>query len=354
MTDPIDGPLKTLIIGAGRRVKNNFLPALSTMRKDFNIVGIHATSRVRAQPLSDQWGIPVVDDLGDYDLRAVDVVAISVPTGANKIALQKLAPFSDRLKIVIDTPISSSRAEMKEIWPLLSDFTSAFAAEDYMNFPPFALARAALAAGLIGNIRQIELENIGYLYHGLALIRSFVGFAKVIASWRLREDNIETIFYKIEGGLKASVIGPYLRAGRLVIRGTKGELIYSDSDIDDCRPSGDGKFYIRSSRDHHGAISGFTVVDGTGILPGLSLAVPTFRAMTEMEFDDKSDLNLLRGCGLAAVFSAIKRPDGLNDQYGVENALYDGVISRAATKGRMPYDPFRLIGTDIVRVVRAL
>ncbi len=109
----------------------------------------------------------------------VDIVAISVPTSQNAAVLRKLKPSASTLMILIDTPIAWNGAELAACNPLLSDFKHVAVAEDYMNFAPFSLMRRAVKAGLIGKPKALTLTNTGYLYHGLALIRSFADFKPV-------------------------------------------------------------------------------------------------------------------------------------------------------------------------------
>jgi hypothetical protein len=68
--------------------------------------------------------------------------------------------------------------------------------------------------------------------------------------------------------------------------------------------------------------------------------------MREMEFSDKTDLNLLRSCGLADVFRSISHERNLNRAYGPTNAFYDAFVSRRATAGLKPLDPFNTFGAS--------
>jgi predicted dehydrogenase len=338
---------RVLIVGAGRRVANNFLPALTCLADQFRIVGLQATSRVRAEPLGALWKVPAFTELTDELLGAADIVAISVPTSANADVLNKLRDHAARLHIVIDTPIAWNRRQLWRTWNVLKLFPKVTVAEDYMNFPPFELARRVAFSGLLGSLKSAELRNIGYLYHGLALIRSLNGFAKIRASRRSRQTHGQTVHYTLDSGFRADVVGPYERSGRLTLVGEKASLTY-----DDLRPKetqGSGEILIRSAHDGLGEITGFETHGG-----GDFGAVHTqIAAMRSMPFEDKSQLNLLRGSGLAAVFRSVSTPDGLNSRYGPKNAIYDGVASRMAESGRLSFDPLRVIGWDLPSALRS-
>jgi predicted dehydrogenase len=181
MTEP-QNPLRVLIVGAGRRVRNNFLPALACLGSQFRVEALVSPTPVRRAALAAQWGVASWDSIADIELAGIDVVAISVPTSENAGVLRALLPHADRLRLVIDTPIAWTPREYAACAPLLDRFPRLTVAEDYMNFPSFALAREATGRGLIGEVKWLTLNNIGYFYHGLALIRSFAGFAKVRSS----------------------------------------------------------------------------------------------------------------------------------------------------------------------------
>jgi hypothetical protein len=76
-----------------------------------------------------------------------------------------------------------------------------------------------------------------------------------------------------------------------------------------------------------------------------SVDLPAIRALRAMDFEDKSDLNLLRSCGLGDVFRSIAHERNLNNLYGVANAFYDGFVSRRATAGIKPLDPLNNFGS---------
>ncbi len=69
MTDP-RRPLRVLMVGAGSRVLNNFLPALHGLAPDFSLVGIQTPTPTRRDPLAKQWGVPSYSSLDQVNLSA--------------------------------------------------------------------------------------------------------------------------------------------------------------------------------------------------------------------------------------------------------------------------------------------
>jgi len=339
MTDtPPNTPLRVLLVGAGRRIRNNFLPALNCLTREFGVAGIVSPTATRRSPLAAQWNVPEYASIDQVDLSQIDVVAISVPTGQNAKVLKQFGPAAARLKLIIDTPIAWSFAELSACSAALAGFNHVGVAEDFMNNPPFTLMRRAVEAGLIGTPKSLVLNNTGFLYHGLALIRSFAGFKPVNSSRRLVMSHAGvTVQYKV-GGLRATVIGPYRRSiSGTALGGTRGTITQYEYDLSAGRKD---IYHLRALKEGE-TITGYEI-EGSGI----ALALPELAAMKAMDFPDKSDQNLLRGWGLIQVFKSLNDPVNFNCQYSPRQAFYDAFFSRLATKGLLPFDPFTAFGGD--------
>jgi hypothetical protein len=343
-------PLRVLLIGAGRRIQNNYLPALAAMPDQFTVVGVHARTEERLGTVAERWSVPTSTSLDRFDLSAVDVIAASVPTSANAPVLQSLhdrlnAAERARMRLVIDTPISWNKQELIAVTPLLKGFGQIAAAEDYMNYPPFALIRAAVADGLIGRPRVLTLNNTGFLFHGLALIRSFVGFEPVFRTSRVTFGTLgAAVRYRFRSGFEAHVIGPYRAhsTGGLVLEGESGLITEF---AQDCKQDDGKNRHLLTYRRQDGILSA-CVLTGRG--EERVLDMPAIAMMQAMPFADKSDLNLLRGCGLMTVFRSLLDPGDMNNSYGPYAAMYDGFVSQRATRGQFPLDPFVMVGSNAV------
>ena len=329
---------RVLLIGAGRRIQNNFLPALTCLGDHFQVVGIHSRTPARLAEVADHWGIPPEADLANFDFSKTDIVAVSVPTSQNANVLRAIQEQARTLDLVIDTPLAWDAKEHAEISPLLAKFRSVTVTEDYMNFPRFCLARDIVRKGLIGELRSLTLYNIGYLYHGLALIRSFMGFGPVLKSWsRKIGRRASVVVYEFEGDFSASVVGPYRRhtSGGLLVEGTAG--IITEFPIDGNSVPGGTQAYVLSKVMTDGFMSGVSV---RGEKQCFTLELPDMIRMRGMKIADKSELNLERGCGLISVFRSFLDLGNLNRNYSAADAFYDCFVSRRAESGELPLDPF--------------
>jgi len=346
--------LRVLIIGAGRRVQNNFLPALHCLRDRFEIVGVHSRTTENLLRVTHQWGVKAEPQLDAIDWSGIDVVALSVPVSQNALLMKQLLPHASSLSLVIDTPIASTLAELTDCERLLPSFSRVLVTEDYMNFPLFRLLRDAVADDLIGQPVGVTLINIGYFFHGLALVRSFADFAPIMRSHAEHVGRFTAnVTYHFRGGFKACVVGPYRpdSNGGILLEGRKGVI----SEV-----AGDARWGHLDHRPHYvvqrdleaDQLVGYRLEDGAGRLLR-AVDLPALREMRTLPFEDKSDLNLCRGRGLMDVFLALFEPANLNNAYGFRNALYDSFVSRLAHSGRLPLDPLSLFGGDVMMLVRS-
>jgi hypothetical protein len=344
---------QVLVIGAGRRVQNNFLPAFRVLGDSFEVVGVHARTAERLLPVARLWDVPAILRLSDVDLSGVDMVAVSVPTSQNAAVLASLATRGSHLCIVIDTPIAANRRELAATWPLLRRFAGVTVTEDYMNKPHFGLVRQAVGDGVIGRPLGAALYNIGYQYHGLALLRSLIGFPRVRRVRRVALGGFSRIVtYSFANGFRASIVGPYRRrrTGGIVVEGTAGLITEVAEDINFGRMAGRDLYHLSPLRTD-GELTGYMLAGGQR---HYRADLPEMAAMRAMPIADKSDLNLLRGCGLISVLrSTIGVPD-VNSAYGADNALYDSFVSRLAERGLLPVDPLTWFGGNVMALIRAM
>lgn len=356
MIEPVfvDRRLRVLMIGSGRRAQNNFLPALRCLSDTLEIAGLHSRTAERLRPVAERLGVMAFTRLDEVDFSSIDVVAISVPTSQNASVLRSLVSHAARLTVVIDTPIASTRGELKSIAPLLAKFRRVLVTEDYMNFPSFALMRQAVNNSVIGDLVGITLYNVGFQYHGLALIRSFCGFQRVRSTWVRKVGTFSSVIgYSFKGDYGAILVGPYRKntTGGITIEGSKGILTEFPGDQNFGSTRGRAVYTLKAHRAESGMISGYSL---DGLDGNYSLELPELLSMAEMDFPDKSDLNLLRGCGLIKVFRALNEPENINNFYGPENAYYDSFIPRLVQRGLLPFDPLVWLGSDVVSLARKL
>jgi hypothetical protein len=339
------GPKRVLIVGAGFRAANNFLPSLALMPASFSVVGLVAKSRTRSASLGIVWNVPAYDDLSQVDPKTVDIVVVTVPTHANAAVLAAILKWNDRVDLVIDTPIASTFAQYRELRPLLRKFRAVAVAEDFMNLPHFELALRAARDGLFGTIRSVTLFNTGYRYHGLALLRSFAELGSVVGSKRAKLGSYSSVItYHFAGGMRGHIVGPYrqVTTGGIVVEGDRGVLTQAAEDAQ-FADVGKRLVYRLAQTSADGLPSAFVIENSS-----YRLDLPEIAAMKHMPFEDRSWLNVLKNVGLTRIFDSLVSGDGLNASYGFENGLYDSFASKLASAGVFPFDPLVAVGKNFM------
>ena len=346
---------RILIIGAGRRVQNNFLPALHCLRDRFEIAGVHSRTTENLLDVTRRWGVKAERSLDNVDWSDIQIVALSVPVSQNVDVMNRLLPYANRLALVIDTPVANTLAELADCERLLPKFAKVLVTEDYMNFPLFSLLRDVARDNVLGEPVAATLFNIGYLFHGLALVRSFAGFAPISRCHTERVGRFATnVTYQLRGGFKGCVVGPYRpnNNGGILLEGTEGVISEVAGDARwgnlERRP-----YYLVRRMLEAGQLVGYQIEDSGG-QPLRTVDLPALREMRTLPFADKSELNLCRGRGLMDVFLALLESDNINNSYGFENALYDSFVSRLAHQGRLPYGALSLLRGNVMTLLHGV
>jgi predicted dehydrogenase len=307
-----DLPRRVLLIGSGRRIQNNFLPALSRLQGSAEITALWSRTPAHADAVGGCWNVPVTRSIS-RSLADVDTVIVSVSANAVHSVREALLPRSEHLALVVDTPIFGSARHLPAM-RLLRRFSKVVVAEDYVHFPQWALARRAIAAGLIGRVRSIELCHSGYRYHGLALIRSFLGWQFARYMRRIRANGRTTMQFTFDDGVVCNIVEPYDQCrGSTVVSGTKGRIVFAASENSLAPQQGVHNHGIEILGPD-GEPEAFTL--GEYVQP-----LPDVAPLLALDTPDKTLFNALKTCGLLAVLSELWNT--APPVYDYRQALYD-------------------------------
>ena len=231
-----------MIIGSGYRVKNSFLPALRLLDSDVEVVGVHSRNIADARAAGEPFGVGAVETLGSLRPGDVDAVMVSVTPTSNLAVLRATAHLAPGAALLMDTPAAVRWGDLRQL-ALYRRWRTVRVAEDFMNLPQFRLVGKVIDSGAIGEVVRIRLESMGYRYHALALLRSWLGFPLVrSAHCRWSRGGAVNIVYRFPGGATGEVIEPFTGAeGPFEVIGTRGSITghsmgHAVSDADgDCR-----------------------------------------------------------------------------------------------------------------------
>lgn len=336
---------RVAIIGAGRRINENFFPALSCLDDLVEVAGVCSRTFESARRTAIRWNVPAVDGMDRLLELDFSVVIISITSTEVVKVLKILDRYPRPLKIILDTPAISSLSDilfMKRI----SRRHEMFVAEDFMNFPLFDLLRSAVETGTIGTLQEINLFNNGYRYHGTALMRSFLAFAPVRSFRRMasRNDSDMHLSFRFNNGVRGQLHYPYQPdRGRIELVGSERTIVAGTLP----KAPEPRTICVEAITDDTGLL-GYKLHTGGNELNVRPQAISKLR---RLPFDDKSDFNLHKTCGLIRVIEeATGRRGSINAQYGIIEGVYDAALAKATS---LPFfhDPMSIFGSSTLNLL---
>jgi hypothetical protein len=315
MATAAPGTRRVLLVGSGRRVRNNWLPALALLDDRTELLGLWSRTPAHAEAAAAPWSTPTVPHIKSV-LADADTVMVSVATHAVGPILEQLRPEAGRLRLVLDTPVFGDPRHLSDL-RLLRQFKQVLVAEDYAQYPQWVLLRRAVAAGLIGRAEHVQLDHSGFRYHGLALIRSVFGYPFAQRLRRRRGGGTTLLDFAFGGGRTGTITEPYDRQrGSTVVTGTEGVIASGRGRLPEsvAGRAGRGPVHVIEP------VGRDTAPDGFALGPH-RVDLPDLPALLDADVPDRSLFNALKTCGLVRVL------DGLWSEgpplYGYRDALYD-------------------------------
>lgn len=322
-------------------------------------MGVHSRNIAHARQAGEQFGAAAIEDLRSLRPGDVDIVLVSVTATSNLAVLRATAHIAPGAALVMDTPAVAGLADLRHLG-LYRRWSTIRVAEDFMNFPQLRLVGKVINSGTLGDVVRLRLTNMGFMYHALALLRSWLAFrlARSAHSRRSR-GGVVNIEYRFPAGVIGEVIEPYTRAeGFLEVVGTRASVTghvmgYGIGNAETHfggRGAEDGARGRLERLEDGNGLSGFQIV---GLGAEIPTSVPFMARLRAMGLEDDSEFNLLRVDGLCHVISSLWSPDPVNSKYRLQDAMNDFLVSLAARA--LPWWPIPQIGgRNMVDLVESL
>jgi Oxidoreductase family, NAD-binding Rossmann fold len=348
-----------LVIGSGYRVRNSFLPALRLLDSDVEVVGVHSRNFSHARQAGEPFGVSAIESLRSLRPGDVDVVMVSVTPTSNLAVLRATMHIAPGAALVMDTPAAVRWGDLRQL-ALYRRWRTVRVAEDFMNLPQFRLVGKVIDSGAVGDVLRIRVKNMGYRYHALALLRSWLAFPLVRYAYSRRSrGGAVDIVYRFPGGVKGEVIEPFTGAeGPFEVIGTRASITghsmghaigNREGPVGD-KARADGATGGLERLEDNNRLSGFQVV---GLGGEITTSVPSLARLRAMGLEDDSEFNLLRVDGLCQVISSLWSPDPVNSEYRLQDAMADGLVS--STSRALPWWPIpRSAGRNVVDLVESV
>ena len=174
--------IRFAIVGTGKRSQDVYAPLLNTLQEDVELVGIWGRSEIEAQALGEKYHVPWFTDLDQLRNELdVDAAIVSVARPANGEVGRQVIDLG--LHCLLETPISEDLHDADAILHgAQAQNLKVEVAEQYYRRPIERLKHKLIEADLFGKVLVAYNDFMGHGYHGMSLIRSYIGFHEPVIS----------------------------------------------------------------------------------------------------------------------------------------------------------------------------
>ncbi len=169
-------PFRVAIVGTGKRSDYLYRPILAALPGDVQLVSIWGRSAESARTLGESLGVPWYTDL-DKLVRetAPQIGIVSVNYSANgEVGLMAV---ESGLNVLLETPIAHDLRQADAIIAAAkARGLKIEVAEQFHRRPHEQIKLKLIASGLFGRVNTAFNDFAGHGYHGISVMRSYLGF----------------------------------------------------------------------------------------------------------------------------------------------------------------------------------
>ncbi len=175
-------PIRFALIGAGNRSDYLYGPLLTMLKDEVELVGVWGRSEPRARALGEKFQVPWFTDLERLrDQTRPQAAVVSVKYAANGEVGRRVIELG--LHALLETPLAHELADADAIIEgAKRQNLKVEVAEQYHCRPMERLKLALIAAGVFGRVHSSYNDFMGHGYHGVSLVRSYIGFEVPVTS----------------------------------------------------------------------------------------------------------------------------------------------------------------------------
>lgn len=169
-------PLRVAIIGTARRSDYLYGPILAALPEDVELVAVWGRSNDSARRLGASLGVPAYTDLGQLVRETSPQIGI-VSVNYNANGEVGLMAAEHGLHLLLETPIAHKLSEADAIIQAAAARGRFIeVAEQFHRRPLEQIKLALLDSGLFGKVYTSFNDFAGHGYHGVSVMRSYLGF----------------------------------------------------------------------------------------------------------------------------------------------------------------------------------
>ncbi|MFW5684141.1 MAG: Gfo/Idh/MocA family oxidoreductase [Spirochaetota bacterium] len=169
-------PIRIAFLGAGKRALYLYRRLIEAMSESVELVGVWSRSESSARGLGETLGVPSFTDMAKLKSETGAVAGIvAVSYSANgAVALEAV---SNGFHILTETPIAHDLSEADEVIRVATENkVHVEVAEQFHRRPTEQIKLKLIEAGVFGRIYSSFNDFVGHGYHGVSVMRSYLGF----------------------------------------------------------------------------------------------------------------------------------------------------------------------------------
>jgi predicted dehydrogenase len=174
--------IRIIIVGTGIRSDYLYGPLLGMLGNEVELVAIWGRSEDKTRRLGEKYKVPWFTDLERAgELTHPDAAIISVGHSANGEVGRRVVGMG--LNALLETPIADNLSDADAIIKIADEKGLRIeVAEQYYRRPVERIKCALIQAGVFGRVLVSINDFMGHGYHGVSLIRSYIGFDVPVVS----------------------------------------------------------------------------------------------------------------------------------------------------------------------------
>ena len=168
--------LKIALVGAGRRGGGSYLPIIAKMDDDLELVAVCDEDAEKAEQHASKYSVPHFTDVAAMvEAAKPDIAAVVVNPHRNHEAGIPLSEMG--VSYCTETPIDTDLGWADKMMAAAKkNNTKLEVCENYYRVPGERIKRALILEGVFGKVLTAYNDFNGHGYHGVGLIRSYIGF----------------------------------------------------------------------------------------------------------------------------------------------------------------------------------
>ena len=178
----MDERIRIVIIGTGKRSSYLYGPLLGILKDEVEFVGVWGRSENKARKLGDEFHVPWFTNMEQLiDKTLPQAAIVNVAYDANGEVGRRV--IESGLHVLLETPIAHQLIDADAIISGAKERNlKVEVAEQYYRRPMERLKHMLIQAGVFGQVNTAYNDFMGHGYHGMSLIRSYIGFEIPIIS----------------------------------------------------------------------------------------------------------------------------------------------------------------------------